>query len=412
MIFSLTNLSEAMGSIRANPLRATLTALIIGIGITALVGILTAIEAIQASVSQGLEDLGSNSFDISAYSSQGKTRHGMEGRYYPKITIREALRYKEKMKGKAKVAVYVRVSFNTEVKYGSLKTNPNIRIFGGDENGFIAKGLEIVSGRAFTDREMEFGLPVVVIGQEISQALFNKENPIGKVVQAQGQRFKIIGLLKKTGSVMGGGGADRAFVVPVRKGESLAAGQELTYEITSIVSDPASVSRAMDEARGIMRTVRHDLPDREDSFEIKKSETIAESLSEVTGTLRIAGFVIGLITLMGASIGLMNIMLVSVTERTHEIGVRKALGATPLRIRIQFLTEAVTICILGGTLGIVLGISAGNAVSIFIGSGVFVIPWLWISVGLSMCVGVGIFSGLYPAIKASRLDPVEALRFE
>ena len=412
MLFSITNLSEAMGSIRANPLRATLTALIIGIGITALVGILTAIEAIQASVSQGMEDLGSNSFDISAYSSQGKTRHGMGDRYYPKISIREAQRYKEKMQGKAKVAVYVRVSFNTEVKYGSLKTNPNIRIFGGDENGFIAKGLEIVSGRAFTDREMELGLPVTVIGQEIKLALFAKESPIGKVVQAQGQRFMVVGLLKKTGSVMGGGGADRAFVVPVKKGESLAAGQEITYEITSIVSNPSLVSRAMDEARGIMRTVRHDLPGREDSFEIRKSETLAESLKDVTGTLRIAGFVIGLITLMGASIGLMNIMLVSVTERTHEIGVRKALGATPLMIRVQFLTEAVAICILGGSLGIILGISAGNAVSVFIGSGVFIIPWLWIGVGLALCIGVGIFSGLYPAIKASRLDPVEALRFE
>ena len=211
---------------------------------------------------------------------------------------------------------------------------------------------------------------------------------------------------------MGGNGADRAFVVPVKKGESLAAGQEITYEITSIVSNPSLVSRAMDEARGIMRTVRHDLPGREDSFEIRKSETLAESLKDVTGTLRIAGFVIGLITLMGASIGLMNIMLVSVTERTHEIGVRKALGATPLMIRVQFLTEAVAICILGGSLGIILGISAGNAVSVFIGSGVFIIPWLWIGVGLAMCIGVGIFSGLYPAIKASRLDPVEALRFE
>lgn len=412
MLFSLTNLSEAIGSIRSNPLRTTLTAMIIGIGITALVGILTAIEAIQASVSQGLEDLGSNSFDISAYSSQGKTRHGMGDRFYPKITMKEALRYKEKMEGRANIAVYVRVSFNTEVKYGSLKTNPNIRIFGSDENGFRAKGLELVTGRIFTEREMEFGLPVAVIGQEIAQALFGKEDPVGKVVQAQGLRFKVIGLLKKTGSVMGGGGADRAFVVPIRKGEAMGAGQELTYEITSIVSDASGLGRTMDEARGIMRTVRHDLPDREDSFELKKSETIAESLQEVTGVLRIAGFVIGLITLLGASIGLMNIMLVSVTERTHEIGVRKALGATPMSIRLQFLTEAVSICIVGGSIGILLGIAAGNAVSVLMGNAVFVIPWLWITVGLVMCIAVGVFSGLYPAIKASRLDPVEALRFE
>lgn len=412
MLFSLTNLSEAFGSIRSNPLRATLTALIIGIGITALVGILTAIEAIQASVSSGMQDLGSNSFDISAFSSQGKTRHGMGDRFYPKISMKDALRYKAKMEGRAKVAVYVRVSFNTEIKYGSLKTNPNIRIFGSDENGFLAKGLELVSGRIFTDREMEFGLPVAVIGQEITAALFGKENPIGKVVQAQGQRFKVIGLLKKTGSVMGGGGADRAFVVPIRKGEALGAGKDLTYEICTIVSDPSMLGKNMDDARGIMRTVRHDLPGREDSFELRKSETLAESLKEITGTLRIAGFVIGIITLMGASIGLMNIMLVSVTERTHEIGVRKALGATPIRIRIQFLTEAVAICILGGSLGILLGISAGNAVSVFMGNAVFVIPWLWVTLGLVLCIAVGVFSGLYPAIKASRLDPVEALRFE
>jgi putative ABC transport system permease protein len=412
MIFNLTNLSEAFGSIRSNPLRATLTALIIGIGITALVGILTAIEAIQASVSSGMEDLGSNSFDISAYSSQGKTRHGMGDRYYPKISMKDALRYKTKMEGRAKVAVYVRVSYNTEVKYGSLRTNPNIRIFGSDENGFQAKGLELFSGRIFTDREMEFGLPVTVIGQEVALSLFGRENPVGKVVQAQGQRFKVIGLLKKTGSVMGGGGADRAFVVPIRKGESMGAGQDLTYEICTIIANPGLLSKTMDDARGIMRTVRHDLPGREDSFELRKSETLAESLKEVTGTLRIAGFVIGLITLMGASIGLMNIMLVSVTERTHEIGVRKALGATPVRIRVQFLTEAVAICILGGSLGIILGIAAGNGVSVLMGNAVFVVPWIWVSVGLTMCVAVGIFSGLYPAIKASRLDPVEALRFE
>ena len=192
----------------------------------------------------------------------------------------------------------------------------------------------------------------------------------------------------------------------------MASGKDLTYEITAILPDPSMLSRTMDEARGIMRTVRHDLPGREDSFELRKSETLAESLKEVTGTLRIAGFVIGLITLLGASIGLMNIMLVSVTERTHEIGVRKALGATPLLIRVQFLTEAVSICILGGSLGIILGIAAGNGVSVLVGSGAFVIPWLWISVGLLMCIAVGVFSGLYPAIKASRLDPVEALRFE
>lgn len=412
MFFSISNISEAFGSIKANPLRATLTALIIGIGITALVGILTAIDGIKLSVYDGMEDLGANSFDISAFAKQGRKRHGMDGKKYPKISYDEAIRYKTKMGSKAIVAVYVRVSWNTEVKYGSIKSNPNINVFGGDENAFYAKGMDLVEGRVFSATEIEFGMPVCVIGPELSQTLFKDESPVNKVIQAQGQLFKIIGLLKKTGSVANGSGADRAFVVPIRKGEQMGAGKELSYEITSVVKDPLLLSSTMDEARGIMRTVRHDLPEREDSFEITQSASLASSVEEVTGSLQIAGFGIGLITLLGASIGLMNIMLVSVTERTHEIGVRKALGATPMRIRIQFLTEAIVICVIGGIVGIILGLVAGNSVSIFLGNGKFVVPWAWIGMGLALCVSVGIFSGLYPAIKASRLDPVEALRFE
>ncbi|HOY95260.1 MAG TPA: ABC transporter permease [Catalimonadaceae bacterium] len=411
-MFSLSNISEAFGSIKANPLRATLTALIIGIGITALVGILTAIDGIKLSVYDGMEDLGANSFDISTFARQGRKRHGMDGKRFPKISYDEAVRYKSKMGTKAIVAIYVRVSWNTEVKYGSVKSNPNINVFGGDENAFYAKGMDLVEGRIFSATEIEFGMPVCVIGPELSQTLFQEESPVNKVIQAQGQLFKIIGLLKKTGSVANGSGADRAFVVPIRKGEQMGAGKELSYEITSVVKDPMLLSSTMDEARGIMRTVRHDLADREDSFEITQSASLASSVEEVTGSLQIAGFGIGLITLLGASIGLMNIMLVSVTERTHEIGVRKALGATPMRIRIQFLTEAIVICVIGGIVGIILGLAAGNSVSVFLGNGKFVVPWAWIGMGLALCVSVGIFSGLYPAIKASKLDPVEALRFE
>lgn len=412
MWFSTTLFSEALGSIRANPLRATLTALIIGIGITALVGILTAIEGIQNSVYQGMEDLGANSFDISAYKKSQRRRHGMEAKRFNRISFTEAQRFKKLMVDKARVAIFCRVSWNTEVKYGSLKSNPNINVFGGDENAFFAKGLDLVSGRSFSAMEMEFAMPVCVIGPELSQTLFGEESPVNHVVTAFGQPFKVIGLLKKTGSVANGNGADRSFVVPIKKAEQLGAGKELTYEITAVVPDPLLLNNTMDEARGIMRNVRHDQPNHDDSFEISQSASLASSIEEVTNSLRIAGFAIGLITLLGASIGLMNIMLVSVTERTHEIGVRKALGATPWIIRIQFLTEAVVICLLGGVLGIVLGISAGNLVSVLLSDGSFIVPWIWIGLGLFLCISVGISSGLYPAIKASRLDPVEALRFE
>lgn len=412
MWFSTTLFSEALGSIRANPLRATLTALIIGIGITALVGILTAIEGIQNSVYQGMEDLGANSFDISAYKKSQRRRHGMEAKRFNRISFNEAQRFKKLMVDKARVAIFCRVSWNTEVKYGSLKSNPNINVFGGDENAFFAKGLDLVSGRSFSAMEMEFAIPVCVIGPELSQTLFGDESPVNHVVTAFGQPFKVIGLLKKTGSVANGNGADRSFVVPIKKAEQLGAGKELTYEITAVVPDPLLLNNTMDDARGIMRMVRHDQPNHDDSFEISQSASLASSIEEVTNSLRIAGFAIGLITLLGASIGLMNIMLVSVTERTHEIGVRKALGATPWIIRIQFLTEAVVICLLGGVLGIILGISAGNLVSVLLSDGSFIVPWVWMGLGLFLCISVGISSGLYPAIKASRLDPVEALRFE
>lgn len=412
MLFSLTHISEALGSIKANPLRATLTALIIGIGITALVGILTSIEGIKSSVYDGMEDLGANSFDISAFKKSQKRRHGMEGKRFKVINYNDALRFKKLMEGKARVATYCRVSWNTEVKYERLKSNPNITVFGGDEDAFYAKGLDLVEGRSFSSVELEFARPVCVIGPELAETLFLNESPINKVVLAFGQPFKIVGLLKKTGSVANGSGADRSFVVPLKLAEQLGAGKEMSYEITAIVADPMQLSGVMDEARGVMRMVRHDQPNADDSFEIAQSASLASSVEEVTDSLRIAGFGIGLITLLGASIGLMNIMLVSVTERTHEIGVRKALGATPLLIRFQFLTEAVIICLMGGILGIILGIAAGNAVSVFLSNGRFIIPWVWIGMGLGLCITVGVASGLYPAIKASRLDPVEALRFE
>lgn len=407
----LLNFYEALNSIRTNPLRAVLTALIIGIGITALVGILTAIDGIKASVYDGMEDLGANSFDISSEVGR-RRRHGMQSRHQGNITYSQATLYKRLMADKARVAIYVMVSWNTEVKYGKMKSNPNIRVFGGDENAFYAKGMDLIEGRTFSQMEMDFGMPVAVLGPELAETLFRTESPIGKLIQAQGQLFQVIGLLKKTGSVSNGSGADRAMVVPIKKAEQMGSGKELNYDITSVVSDPLKLSSSMDEARGIMRMVRHDLPQHEDSFTIVQSESLAQSVEEVTGNLQFAGFGIGFITLLGASIGLMNIMLVSVTERTHEIGVRKALGATPRRIRLQFLVEAITICLLGGALGIVLGIAAGNSVAVFLGDGKFVIPWLWITIGLLICVVVGIFSGIYPAIKASKLDPVEALRFE
>jgi putative ABC transport system permease protein len=205
---------------------------------------------------------------------------------------------------------------------------------------------------------------------------------------------------------------DNMVFVPIIKGNQMADGQGLRYEITVGISDPSLVENAMGEATGLMRSIRRDRPGEPDSFELEKSETLAEELESITSALRVGGFGIGFITLLGASIALMNIMLVSVTERTREVGVRKALGATPLRIRQQFIIEAIVVCLLGGIAGVILGILIGNLLSRAMGITLFVVPWTWMMVGLGVCIFVGLISGYYPARKASRLDPIESLRFE
>jgi putative ABC transport system permease protein len=205
---------------------------------------------------------------------------------------------------------------------------------------------------------------------------------------------------------------DRQILIPIENGSRLDTRGSFNYQITGVASGPERLDYQMGQATGIMRKIRQDRVTLEDSFDLTKSQSVAESLEEVAGYLRIGGFGIGFITLLGASIGLMNIMLVSVTERTREIGIRKALGATPLRIRQQFLIEAILICVVGGFFGLVLGILIGNVIANFIGPGGFLIPWLWMFVSFVICVAVGLLSGFFPAYKASKLDPIESLRYE
>ena len=408
-----TNFSEGISAIRSNFLRAFLTAFIITIGITALVGILTAIDGIKATVNSGLVDLGAGMFDIQQKGSKERSRRfGLVNKSYPEITYREGLRFKRLFESEARTSVYSRVSFNTQVKNGQLKTNPNISLFGVDENTLFVKGFALEKGRNFTPIEIEKGSGVAVIGFEVASLLFPTEDPLNKFIMAYGNKFQVVGILKETGSFFGGQGADRVLSVPLAKAEVLAAGKNVTYDITVLVEDPTRLGETMALARGMMRRVRKDQPLNDDSFEINKSETLSSSLDQVTSSLQVGGFGIGIITLLGAAIGLLNIMLVSVTERTHEIGLRKAVGATPGNILQQFLLEAVLICLLGGSLGIVIGIILGNVVGDYIGASAFIIPWVWISVGYAFCVGVGVASGLYPAVKASKLDPIDALQFE
>jgi len=406
------NTKVALNSIRENMLRTVLTALIIAIGIMALVGILTAVDGIQSSVDDSFADLGANSFDIGQKNARRNRQGGKKLDSKPPIRHYEAKELKQKLSFSGVVGISVFVTFNAEVKYGSVTTNPNSQVMGIDENYLGQQGLQLHEGRNFTSQEIENGVPVAIIGSEIADKLFAKSKASNKFITMLGKRYQVVGVLEKKGGNMGGSGGDRSVLLPLENARTILRTQDTSFDIKIKVINPVEFDQTMDEARGLMRKIRHDLPNEEDSFELKKSETLAESLGEVTGYLKIGGFLVGFITLMGASIGLMNIMLVSVTERTREIGIRKALGATPQRIQEQFLIEAIVICQLGGIAGIVLGILAGNGVAILLGSQKFLVPWFWMFFGVVVCVFVGIISGFYPSYKASKLDPIEALRFE
>lgn len=405
------NVKLAFQSIKSNRLRASLTALIIAVGLSALVGILSTIEAIKKSMTDAFSNMGVNSFsirnnDIGIRFDDG----GSKSKSYKSIGYEDAVAFKTQLNALAPVSIGVFVAQDATAKYKAKKTNPNIIIKGIDENGLASQGLNLTYGRNFNANEALTGANVCIIGPDIAKTLFKKDNPLEKVINVSNNKLLVIGVLESKGYAMGFNG-DRAIYVPLYKAKLINNSKNPSYNITVTVSNAMLMDNIIGEAVSAFRIIRKIKIGQTNDFKITRSDSLEQILNENLKYVVIGGFTIGIITLLGASVALMNIMLVSVTERTREIGVRKAIGANPAIIRRQFLTEAVVICLLGGGLGILLGISIGNIVSLFMG-GKFIMPWDIILGGFALCLFVGLISGYYPAQKASRLDPTEALRYE
>lgn len=409
------NLTLAFRAIKTNRLRSVLTIAIIGLGIMALVAILTSIEVLKKNVASNFSSMGANSFQITGDVVKVKKRKRgdvkMVSSHWKNIKYEDAREFKKRFSFPATVGLSMSGTGIATARYRSVKSNPNVRVMGVDEAYVPISDTKLEAGRNFSANELESGSYVCILGYGLAKKMFKNNiiNGINQVVTVGDKKYRVIGITETKGGSMIMD-ADNSVLIPLNTARSVFGGGQ-DYVISVLVNDVKLKQFAAEEAEGTFRTIRKLPIGMTNDFTINTNDNIVEMLMDNIKYIALAAVVIGIITLLGSVIGLMNIMLVSVAERTREIGVSKALGARSSSIREQFLTESVMISLMGGVVGVILGILAGNILGLAFDSG-FVVPWLWVSLGVGLCALVGIISGIYPALKASKLDPIVALRYE
>jgi len=416
----------AWRTVKSNKLRTGITVAIIAFGIMALIGIITAISAMNQSLKENFSFMGANAFSIRYKEMKARMGGPDQGEEFSKskkgkkekksnldkvIRLEESTYFKEHYGfNRAQVSVYRRGNGNNEIHYMNKKTNPQIAMFGADENYLAVSGYTLSSGRNLNPVDMQSGRNVAVIGSNVAAKLnpARPEKMLDKIILVSGKPYRVIGLLKSKGS----SAMMRQDDVVITSVENLRQYQiNNSYQIGVMVNNVAELEPAIGEATDQMRKARRLIPTEAENFVIDKSDKFAEMFIGFLAGISGAAGAIGMITLIGAAIGLMNIMLVAVNERTREVGLIKALGGKKKDVRRQFLFESILISILGAVFGIILGVLVGNIFSIVLGTG-FVIPWMWVAIGIIICTVVGLVAGIYPAMKAASLNPINALRYE
>jgi putative ABC transport system permease protein len=401
----------AFSSLTSNKLRSSLTILGIAVGVFSVIGVMTLINGMRTSVETGLNVLGANSFQIGKWAPRIMVSSADWTRFRNRrdITYAIASRFKEQMGDSARINLQIN-RYGQTVINRDRRTNPNVSLYGTDENYITAFNFDVAVGRNLSVDDVEYGRPVCVLGADVVEKLFGSEEALGHLVRINSQNYTVIGLLAAKGTTFGASW-DNLVLTPITRWLTIYGRTMRSVSMNVQAPTQADMAATQEKATGVMRLVRGLHPEDLNDFEIFSNESLIEAFNKIANMVAIGALVISGIALLASGVGVMNIMLVSVTERTKEIGVRKSIGAKKRNILMQFLAEAVALSLIGGVAGVAIGVGGGNAVAMLMNTAV-TFPWMWAGIGLFVCGGIGIIFGLYPAWKAARLDPIEALRYE